>query len=44
MSGTLSPETILRDLSRLWVSLGRQPVFFTASIYFAEVPKMVIFC
>src|SRR5687767_12999228 len=35
-------EHMVRSAESLWVSLGRQPVLRTASIYFAEVPKMVM--
>ncbi len=31
-----------RTLASLWVSTGRIPDFFTASMYFAEVPNSVI--
>ena len=36
-------EHMVRSSVRAWVSLGRQPVFFTASMYLADVPKIVIF-
>ena len=33
----------MRTLERSWLSRGRSPAFFTASMNFAEVPKIVIF-